>query len=618
MSKDFIQLRKLSFLGPGKESTTLNFETGLNVVCGASDTGKSFLIEAIDFMLGGTKGLRDIPERIGYDRVRLGLRTSNEETFTFERSSEGGGFNLYEGILEDQIQIDSGERLKPKHGHGSTDNLSGWLLSNMELLEKRLRKNAQGDTRSLSFRDLARLVVVDESEIIKNTSPFLTGNPVSKTAEYSALKLLLTGSDDSAIVPAERDEKKIVGTEAKIELLEQMIADLNDEIENKNFDEGELNEQLGRLLSSIDRKREEMTSFQSNLNESFTQRRELLGFKEEIKNRLSEIDEMLERFDLLRKHYLIDIERLKGVEETGSLFVHYEKVPCPLCGSLTDGDHNDDECDGNVEGVVLAAKMEIEKINALILDLEITVGELDLEKEALLPELNDLEERYSAVEGKIREAASPNFQNSQREYSALMEKNNEVILGLDIYIRLEKLELRRDGLSNVGESDVEEIKTAKLSKMTLNGFSKVVENILTEWDFPGSSDVYFDESEKDFVISGKPRGSRGKGLRAITHAAVTIGLMEYCKDNSLPHPGFVVLDSPLLAYYKPEGDDDSLIGSNLKDKFYSYIIENHADSQIIIVENEHPPELYENSINLHIFTKNPQEGRLGLFPVENR
>lgn len=616
MSNQFVQLRKLAFLGKGKDSATLKFESGLNVVCGASDTGKSFLIEAIDFMLGGTKALRDIPERVGYDRVRLAVETSTEESFTFERSSEGGGFNLYDGILEDQLQFDGGIKIKPKHGHGATDNISGWILNNIELLEKRLRKNAQGETRSLSFRDLARLVVVDESEIIRNTSPFLSGNPISKTAEYSTLKLLLTGADDSAIVPAERDEKKIVGTAAKIELLDQMLADVNDEIESKNIDENELKEQLDKLFVSIDKKREEMGTFQASLNESIVLRRELLNTREGIKNRVSEIDEMLERFDLLRNHYQIDVERLKGVEETGSLFVHYEKVPCPLCGSLTDEKHNEDECEGNVESVVLAAKKEIEKISSLISDLESTVSELDIEKVSLILGLKPVEEEYEAADKIIREAVSPDFQKSQREYSLLMETKNEVILRLDVFIRFAKLEQKRSDLASTEEVSIEEIKPTKLSKMTLNELSKVVESILSAWDFPGSSNVYFDEIERDFVISGKPRGSRGKGLRAITHAAVTIGLMEYCKNKSLPHPGFIVLDSPLLAYYKPEGDDDNLTGTNLKDNFYAYLIKNYSDSQIIIVENEHPPEQYEDSINMHVFTKNPQEGRFGLFPVE--
>jgi hypothetical protein len=65
--------------------------------------------------------------------------------------------------------------------------------------------------------------------------------------------------------------------------------------------------------------------------------------------------------------------------------------------------------------------------------------------------------------------------------------------------------------------------------------------------------VHYSKEMSDFVIDGKPRGSRGKGLRAISHAAVTLGLLEYCQERSLPHPGFVVMGSPLLACFKPEG-----------------------------------------------------------------
>ena len=615
MSMDFVHLSKLSFLGEKKEPAILSFEPGLNVICGASDTGKSFLIEVIDFMFGGAKDLRDIPERVGYERIRLGLKLATDDDFTFERSVDGGGYILYEGILDEHNKASGGERIKQKHAHGVTDNISGWLLSNVGLFEKELRKNLQGVTRSLSFRDLARLVVVDENEIIKNTSPFLTGQFTTKTAEYSALKLLLTGSDDSAIISTEKDEKVIVGVAAKIELLDQMIADQNDDIDIKNINEVELSEQLSKLFTSIDKKQEEMTIFQLDLNVLIEQRRNFLNLKEDVRSRRREIEEMLERFSLLKQHYQSDVGRLEGVEETGSLFVHYDKVPCPMCGSMTDDMHSDVECSGNVESIVLAAKAEIGKISTLIVDLEGTIDELEKEQNNLLVSLGKLNEDYNTVDEKIREAVSPDFKSSQIEYGTLMEKKNEVIFDLDIFIRLAKLEKQRDELASLDEDEEEEITPVKLSKGILNDFSSIVENILTEWDFPGSSNVYFDETEKDFVISGKPRGSRGKGLRAITHAAVTIGLMEYCKRNSLPHPGFVVLDSPLLAYYKPEGEDDNLLGSNLKDNFYSYLIENHSDSQVIIVENEHPPANFIKDMKLHVFTKNPSEGRFGLFPA---
>jgi len=144
--------------------------------------------------------------------------------------------------------------------------------------------------------------------------------------------------------------------------------------------------------------------------------------------------------------------------------------------------------------------------------------------------------------------------------------------------------------------------------------SPTIQKILKAWDFPDADNVYFDETVKDFVINGKPRGSRGKGLRAITHAAVTLGLLEYCRKNNLPHHGFVVLDSPLLAYYEPEGDEDNLQGTDLKQKFYKYLIDVHSDNQVIIIENQHPPEIFEDKIKLTVFTKNPHEGRFGLFP----
>lgn len=617
MNRKALVLRKLAFLGPGKEAAVLKFKKGVNVVCGASDTGKSFLIEAIDFMLGGSKELRDIPQRVGFDRIRLAIETSTEDEYTFERSSDGGGFNLYDGILDEQLQIDGGQRIKKQHGHGATDNISGWLLDNIDLLEKVLRKNAQGVTRSLSFRDLARLVVVDESEIIRSTSPFLSGQFITKTVEYSTLKLLLTGADDSAIVPGELQESKLIGVSAKIELLEQWISDLSDEITDKNLDEDELNEQTDKLLVAIEIKKNEMSTFQSTLNESISSRRELLETKEGIKNRVGEVEEMMGRFNLLKKHYLIDVERLMAVEETGSLFVHYEKVPCPLCGSLSEETHSVEDCDGNIEEVVFAAKKEIEKIQCLLADLEGTVDEFSSEMKNLTPKLEGIEEQYKIVDEKIREAISPDFQKSQVDYTILMEKKNEVSLSLEMFNRLLKLEQQKQELDNAEDEVIEEVKPTKLSKMTLNEFSKTIENILKAWDFPDASDVYFDETVRDLVISGKPRGSRGKGLRAITHAAVTIGLLEYCKEKSLPHPGFVVLDSPLLAYYKPEGEDDNLQGTNLKEKFYEYLIQNHSDSQIIIVENEHPSEEVETQVNLTVFTKNPHEGRFGLFPVEN-
>lgn len=74
-----------------------------------------------------------------------------------------------------------------------------------------------------------------------------------------------------------------------------------------------------------------------------------------------------------------------------------------------------------------------------------------------------------------------------------------------------------------------------------------------------------------------------------------------------------MLDSPLLAYFKPEGDEEhALKGTDLKERFYDYLIKHHGrESQVIIIENQRPPERIEPDVALTVFTGNPDVGRYG-------
>src|SRR5665811_896157 len=88
MSFHRLRLRFIRFVGPNKLPAEISFAAGLNVLWGASDTGKTFLVEAIDFMLGSGAALRDIPERQGYDHVLLGITTASGKDYTLIRSTD--------------------------------------------------------------------------------------------------------------------------------------------------------------------------------------------------------------------------------------------------------------------------------------------------------------------------------------------------------------------------------------------------------------------------------------------------------------------------------------------------------------------------------------------------
>jgi len=607
MSNDYIQLRRIAFSGP-KKMSEMTFSNGVNVVCGASDTGKSFLAESIDFMLGGSE-LRDVPERTPFGEIQFDLDINSGEKWRFFRATSGGNFRVQNLLNNEDTET---EVLKKSHAHDKTDNMSGFLLDKIGLLGKRiLRSKMNGTTQSLSFRNLARLVIVQEGEIQQTGSPFWGGQYTLKTAELATIKLLLTGVDDSNVVV-----KSQIGTDItkQIELIEELLADIRQEIADVGEEEADLKEQVNRLDETIEQRREALNIVQAQLDSLLAQRRELVDIRTAIQDRLNEIADFLTRFDLLLEHYTVDIERLTAIQESGAMFAYVELVTCPLCGASPEVQQHDAACNGNVEAIVQAASAEIEKITRLRGELHGTIADLNSEAISQEQELSNKNEEYEHVNTQIQEIIAPTVSDERASFSELIEKRAEVQKGLDLYARMAKLEQRRISLEqDEGEEGSSGAVVSGIPDSVAHKFSLRVSKLLKAWDFPGDCLVHFDKESTDFVIDGKPRGSRGKGLRAITHAAVTIALLDYCQENDLPHPGFVVLDSPLLAYFKPEGDEDQqLQGTNLKELFYAYLVEHHStNSQVIIVENQHPPDSVLDRLRMTVFTGNPNEGRKG-------
>lgn len=609
-------LRYLAYFGPDRPIAALSFEPGLNVICGASETGKSFIVESIDFMLGQESPVRDIPEKAGYDRIRLLIESADWPPLTLDRSVEGGNFLAYEEVVSEGSPQTEPRTLRWRHSAARQDTLSFALLERTGLTSRVLRKNASGDTRSLSFRDLARLSVVTEEEIQTRRSPLLSGQYTTATAEYAAFKLLLTGTDDSALVSTKELSGHREQEAGKIELLDQMIEDLQADLDEEGAEEEELKNQLSQIEASIEDQNATLSDVQKALDALLERRGNAAKELRNKRARLVEIDELVRRFLLLHSHYVTDLNRLEAIHESGSLFVHLEQRPCPLCGAEPGDQHLDSDCEGNTEAVVQAAEAEMIKINRLRRELNDTVVSLEREQKEVSNSLSEFKDEYAACEQELSEITAPALSSERVSYNQLVSERAEVRISFVKIERLKRLTEQRAELESEESETPGGATTTRtqVSKSVLDEFSKTVERILEEWHFPDAKRVFFDESKRDFQIAGKDRGSTGKGLRAITHAAVTIGLMEFCRENERPHPGFVVLDSPLLAYWKPEGEEDDLRGTDLKEMFYRYLLGLQAEIQVIILENEHPPEFVFQEGNVAVFTKNPHQDRYGFFP----
>jgi hypothetical protein len=610
-----LRLRSLRFVGSAREPASISFGPGLNVVFGASNTGKSFIVDTIDFMLGGKGPLRDIPERVGYDQILLAMETLEGEHFTLVRSAEGGAFRLYEGLHSDSVPAGDGVTLADAHNDRKDDNLSAYLLTKLELFHKRVRRNRRGDTNSLSFRNLARLIVINEEEIIQQRSPLSDGNYVADTTNTSVFKLLLTGVDDSSLAVVQPPSPEQQGRNAQLDLLDQLIEDHHRQVKELAGPPDELEAQRERLGDSMRAHGERLSVSETEFRGSASRRRDLSKRIEEARDRLGEITALLDRFMLLEAHYRSDVDRLRGIEEAGSLVGALGSAVCPFCGASPEN-HRKSECDFDVEKAVIAAQSEIQKIELRQSELQQTITSLRAEAVRFERHLPRLEGQLSDVSDEIERVVAPNLRQLRTAYRQLADKDGEVREALAIYRNLSDLERRKaelerdDGLTDGGNS----LNDVGLSSTTADKFSVIVLNILKAWHFPNVERVHFEAKTRDLVINGKNRTSFGKGLRAITQAAFTIGLMQFCRQFDTTHPGFVVLDSPLLSYREPEGDSDDLRGTDLNSHFYGFLSALSQDRQVLIVENTDPPFEIQSTDRAFKFTGLLGVGRYGYFP----
>lgn len=618
MTLPSLMLTHLTFVGPKREAAHIDFQAGLNVIYGASETGKSFIAESIDFVLGASDKLSDIKEREGYDRVFLGLRVSDQSTFTLERAVVGGKIKAHNGKVTSAPSVAPLQILAPKHNPNNSANISSFLLEKISLLGKRIRKNASGATNSLSFRNLSHLCIVSQTEMQQKRSPIETGQAVSKTAELSTFKLLLTGVDDSAlqgeIIP---DDEKL-SRSAKAEVLDELIANYHQRIATL-VGEGSNPDTLRGELSEVDevmtRERQALDSTEGEYQSLRSNRTEVRNTLDVTEERSAEISELLERFRLLDIHYSSDLARLEALQEAGTLTLALTSSACPLCGASPEAQHLSGDCDGNVETVVAAADAENQKVMRLKTELGLTVAELKTEAVNLEVATPRLKQELSEIEAKLAEV-NPAMKERQAQFSAILEKRSVLSTALGYHLSILEFEERKSALE--GDESIskstEKIEVG-LSANIQQDFADEVGSVLTAWHFPQTLPVHFDMITRDVVLAGKERGSFGAGMRALTHAAFNISLLQFTRKNELPHPGFVVLDTPLLAYREPEGKEDDLSGTDVKDRFYEFLAA-YEDRQVIVLENMNPPQSVIDAKKATFFTKNPHSGRYGFFPLK--
>jgi hypothetical protein len=331
-----------------------------------------------------------------------------------------------------------------------------------------------------------------------------------------------------------------------------------------------------------------------------------------IESRLAQSVGMLARFNLLNEKYTSDLERLVGLDEGINAFQLLEDVPCPVCDTPISSQVAPELVLPQASSYQRRAfEAEAKKILALRDGLLATISaqtdinaKLEAEQVLLRGEL----ERLAKAERAQIEAGIDEFTVS---IATLAEKRSDLFSHIKSLEEIERLRREAARLANISRS-----KTAPISRALIADGDSIAGKVLAllkEWGFESIHKVAFDPAKFDVQIDGRTRTSYGQGTRALFLAAYYIAILEHCVQNNRPHPGIVMIDSPLKNFSDArENDDPEVSKDTVKNRFYSWLSSWEVRGQLIIMENE--PPLSTMNLNVLTFTGKTGEGRYGLFP----
>ena len=612
-----IRLRHIAFTGPSISPSTLKFVDGLNIVYGASNTGKSFAAEAVLFALGAATKLEEIDEIKVYDAVWLGVTVANEGEFTLYRPTRGGDLKIYPGLVMSDA-TGRGEVLGGRHSHKKKSTVSYRVLEALGLQDRWIVTDVSGKKESFSVRLLSKYFVVGEQDIMSKGSPvFLSGIPSNRTLERNIFKLLLTGTDDSSAVTGSTETARAAAKKGKLELLDELLAQLDMELNDPPMDLLAARTKLAEIEVTSELTFQAMQHAQIVLDGFVLKRRTLMDQAGELSARAGELELTLERFAKLQAVYNSDLERLHAIEEGGILLAAMTVRDCPVCGAPQAAQMHVHAAE-EISVAHLAAAAEARKIEREQRELDHEMKSLLYESQSLAAMIASLREETEVSDGLIQELR-PREASLRTTYEGFNIERAQLNKLIELYERRDSLAKRRAEIDATQTKREDDAPPVGPDSTVLFDFGETVKKVLTAWGFPDADKAQFDGEANDITVGGKKRSANGKGVRAVMHAAFKVAVVIHCIENGLPHPGFLVLDTPLLAYREPKSrhgvlspDEAALKQTSLAEKFYRHLASLEDKLQVIVIENSDPPAAIEDLAHIEMFTGLGDDGRHGL------
>lgn len=585
-------IEKLIVSGPGKLESVVEFKNGVNIICGPSNTGKTYIIKCLDYMFGSEDS--PIDSETGYNEITLNLRTP-EGYVTMSRSLGGTKISVTSTCPE----VKPGQYLVKGNSKNYDRSITSvWLkligINDMHHI------NSNGDRKKnlLTWRLFYHSFFLTEQRMISQNSMLMPDSVYSKTAALSAIVFLLLGRDFAEIQTVESKEiKKAKKAALKKYINEELfvISDRQQEInvllsEMKGID-------IHQEIDSITRRIEET---EQQISISLEQNRSILENLHRENEALAECLVLMDRYEALRTQYDSDLERLSFIVDGEANIKKANRAQCPFCDGIISVQPKNEYTE--------AAKAEYAKIIAQIKDLESAYAAIVNEKESIERNVEELLESKNAIEEIINSTLKPELatlKDCLTQYKRVIELESEISF-LRKFVESKTADIIKAETTD-DDNDEKFDPKEHFDYDMVTKFCGLMYQILEECKYPNLVSVTFERSNMDIVVNGKSKKSNGKGYMAFINTAVAIGFAQFLAEHAVYAPCLVVVDSPILSLKEK---DNQRASESMRDGLFKYITNKTAGLQVIVAENEIPSIDYAEA-NIIRFTKDRHNGRYG-------
>lgn len=589
-------IKKISLLTGTNVISTLDLEPGLNIIYGESNTGKSLIVDCIDYMFGATEHRFDAKLQIKQITMILDVDGKN---LTMRREIDSNDFEVSSSV--DYIESDT-----YKAGNAKKCINAVWLrLMGIED-EVKIIQTLTGKPQRLTLRTFYHTLLIDEQRVQAISSVLASGIGFNKKVGVPVLSSLLYFATGNNYLPEKAGKDKKTKSERKDAVKKFVDRSMSKLAERKvselqNFSE----ETPAQLQKKVDFVIDEIGAVEGALEEATNRSRNIADKIIAIDDQISESRVLRNRNTSLLSQYESDIKRLTFIADGD---IHSDSIMkldhCPFCNGELPKDKE--------ESCIDAAIAEVKKNEAQIKDLQSV-------QDAISSEMEELNETRLSLMAERRQVDSMIRGELRPQIIQLRSHLANYTMALNQYKAKEMIEAFSDVL--VGELKVTEEEESATLQINIPGkfddafhdkLERILKELLEVCNYQRFAGVRFDTDDYDVVVNGHLKKSQGKGFRAFLNTILAIAVQICLDEFNLYKPQMLVVDSPILSLKEKEdhiGEEHT--SDTMKSGLFKYLLQHQDTRQTIIIENDIPELDYETA-HLIEFTKDEQRGRYGL------